>query len=140
MLKSKTAGTKELVSKIADGVLVRAAVKGDRLAWNELIRRYDGVVRQEVGSLFFRADFPFTHADIDDLMGDFYLRLLDNKSRRLRAYAARQCTVKTWFKRIARQAAIDHLRHEGRAITKVDDYDPDLEPRGGRWIATEREW
>src|SRR5215471_12751410 len=92
---------KELLKKVTVEKLVRSALARDHLAWNELVRRFDPKVRHHIARLFFRADFPFTQDDLDDLVQTFWLRLLDRDMTRLRKFDAGKSPFGAWVWRLA---------------------------------------
>src|SRR5207302_300612 len=46
----------------------------------------------------------------DEILNDFYLGLLENDRRKLRAFRSERGTLKNWLQIIARHTALDHVR------------------------------
>jgi RNA polymerase sigma factor (sigma-70 family) len=84
--------------------LALACARGERRAWAELLRRYEGKVR----SALRRAGAP---EDADDLRQDVWARLLANDRAALRSFRAERVgSLRLFIGRVARRVAIDHGR------------------------------
>jgi RNA polymerase sigma factor (sigma-70 family) len=84
--------------------LAAACARGERRAWAELLRRYDGKVR----SALRRAGAP---EDAEDLRQDVWARLLANDRAALRRFRAdRSGSLQVFIGQVARRVAIDHGR------------------------------
>lgn len=79
--------------------LVRQAQQGDRLAFDELVRRYDRDVLRLALNLVHRAE------DARDIYQESFLRVYRNLHR-----FRFECSFYTWLYRITTNAALDHLR------------------------------
>src|SRR5262249_30514089 len=130
----------DLLHDVADTALARAAARGDRVAWRELMHRYDAPMRYHMRSVLRKADHDITEEVLHDLMGTFYLRLVRNRYKRLRQFDPKRTSFRRWLRMIARQTVINFLSKAGRSVTVDLDANPDIEPgRGGLWIFAERE-
>jgi excisionase family DNA binding protein len=119
--------------------LLTAALARDQKRWRAFVERYESTIR-----LAIREEAPPETSDdaIDDLLGDFWLFLLDDDLRRLRdfsgsdlggwlALVAAQMT-RNHFKRAARQPVMEPLR----AVRDVAPPPPaflDVEQVAARW-------
>jgi excisionase family DNA binding protein len=65
-------------------LLKRALGRNDR-AWNDLVRRFDEPLRTVVRDLT-EAIHPLSDEQVDDLLGDFWLRVVDDDMRCLRFF------------------------------------------------------
>src|SRR3954469_8850829 len=93
-----------LEGAFSEGELALACVRGERRAWAELLRRYDGKVR----SALRRAGAP---EDADDLRQDVWARLLANDRAALRRFRAERAgSLQVFIGQVARRVAIDHGR------------------------------
>lgn len=93
-----------LEAAFSEGDLAAACARGERRAWAELLRRYDGKVR----SALRRAGAP---EDADDLRQDVWTRLLANDRAALRRFRAeRTGSLRVFIGQVARRVAIDHGR------------------------------
>jgi RNA polymerase sigma-70 factor, ECF subfamily len=98
--------------------LVRKAQAGDRLAFEELVRRYDRDVLRLALNLVHRPD------DAHDIYQEGFLRVYRNLHR-----FRFECSFYTWVYRIVTNVALDHLRR--RASHREDQAPPFEEGDGG---------
>ena len=90
--------------------LVRNAQNGDRLAFEELVRRYDREVLRLALNLVHRSE------DARDIYQESFLRVYRNLHR-----FRFECSFYTWLYRIVTNVALDHLR---RRNTRREDQAP----------------
>jgi RNA polymerase sigma factor (sigma-70 family) len=100
--------------------LLKQASEGDQLAWNQLVDRYDGLVRSVAGS------FRLQPADVYDVAQTTWLRLIQHLEtirdpERLAGWLAVTATREAWS--ILRQAS----RHEPM-VQEPPDLDPAVDP------------
>lgn len=92
--------------------LVRKAQAGDRLAFDELVCRYDRDVLRLALNLVHNAD------EARDVYQESFLRCYRNLHR-----FRFECSFYTWLYRIVTNVALDHLRRRG---TRREEQAPDL--------------
>jgi RNA polymerase sigma-70 factor, ECF subfamily len=98
--------------------LVRKAQEGDRLAFEDLVRRYDRDVLRLALNLVHRSE------DARDIYQEAFLRAYRNLHR-----FRFECSFYTWLYRIVTNVALDHLR---RRTTRREEQAPaPLETDGG---------
>jgi len=90
--------------------LVRNAQAGDRLAFEELVRRYDREVLRLALNLVHRSE------DARDIYQEAFLRVYRNLHR-----FRFECSFYTWLYRIVTNVALDHLR---RRTSRREDQAP----------------
>jgi RNA polymerase sigma-70 factor, ECF subfamily len=90
--------------------LVRSAQAGDRLSFEELVRRYDREVLRLALNLVHRAE------DARDIYQEAFLRVYKNLHR-----FRFECSFYTWLYRIVTNVALDHLR---RRTSRKEDQAP----------------
>jgi RNA polymerase sigma-70 factor, ECF subfamily len=97
--------------KLADEqALVRKAQGGDRLAFDDLVRRYDRDVLRLALNLVHRSE------DARDIYQESFLRVYRNLHR-----FRFECSFYTWLYRIVTNVALDHLR---RRTSRREDQAP----------------
>jgi excisionase family DNA binding protein len=78
-----------------DAELVTSTIAGDQAGWREMMRRYDLGLREAIRDA---AIVSLDDVDIDDVMGDFWLSLIEAEMRRLRAFnPARGAALLSWL-------------------------------------------
>jgi RNA polymerase sigma-70 factor, ECF subfamily len=97
--------------------LVRNAQAGDRLAFEELVRRYDREVLRLALNLVHRAE------DARDIYQESFLRVYRNLHR-----FRFECSFYTWLYRVVTNVALDHLR---RRTSRREDQAPVPEEADG---------
>ncbi len=97
--------------------MIREAQAGDRLAFEELVRRYDQDVLRLAMNLMRRPE------DARDIYQEAFLKVYRNLHR-----FRFECSFYTWVYRIVTNVCLDHLR---RKKTRREDQAPDPEPCAG---------
>jgi excisionase family DNA binding protein len=101
------------VRTLADPALFGAVLANDERAWRELVRRYEGPLREVVREAT-QAIHPLSEVQIDDVLGDFWLRLIEGDMRRLRAFkASRKSALLAFLTMHAAHVAYEHIRRIG---------------------------
>jgi RNA polymerase sigma-70 factor (ECF subfamily) len=100
-----------------DHALVRDVQAGDRLAFEELVRRYDREVLRLALNLVHRSE------DARDIYQESFLRVYRNLHR-----FRFECSFYTWLYRIVTNVALDHLR---RRSSRREDQAPVSEEYDG---------
>lgn len=91
----------------SDSKLLEAVLARDARAWRELVRRHEGKLRdaiRDAGS----DERGFTDSEIDDVLGDFWLLLLENDLCRLRDFRGND--LSGWLAMMACQVASNALK------------------------------
>jgi RNA polymerase sigma-70 factor (ECF subfamily) len=96
--------------------LVRNSQAGDRLAFEELVRRYDREVLRLAMNLVHRSE------DARDIYQESFLRVYRNLHR-----FRFECSFYTWLYRIVTNVALDHLR---RRTSRREDQAPGTSGEG----------
>jgi excisionase family DNA binding protein len=101
-----------------DGLIVRV-LRRDERAWRQLVRRYEPTLRSLLAD-----DDEVAPAQVDDVLGDLWLRLMEDDLRRLRAFAAsKSAPLSAWLAMQATQVAFAHAqkRHDTPTTVSLDD-------------------
>ncbi len=106
-----------LAKAAEEQALVRKAQAGDRLAFDDLVRRYDRDVLRLALNLVHNAD------EARDVYQESFLRCYRNLHR-----FRFECSFYTWLYRIVTNVALDHLRRRG---THREEQAPEI-PDGDR--------
>jgi RNA polymerase sigma-70 factor (ECF subfamily) len=103
--------------RIEEHSLIRKAQAGDRLAFEELVRRYDRDVLRLALNLVHKTE------DARDIYQESFMRVYRNLHR-----FRFECSFYTWLYRITTNVALDHLR---RRTSHREDQAPVLEDAEG---------
>jgi RNA polymerase sigma-70 factor, ECF subfamily len=107
---------------LLDGVL-----RGDAESEAAFVERFVPLIRHCLRALSHGC---LSEPDLDDLVGEVWLRLWENDKHRLRCFdPSRGVRVSTWIATLARRCSIDQLRSLRRApLAGVDEEPPDQRP------------
>ena len=111
-----------------DAVLIVGLLDRDSSAWREFKRRFDPLLRHQVRKTIGWAMREVLPSDaIEDVLGDFYLSILDNEMKRLRDWAdgPRETKLPSWLRMRVTQVAVDHVRAAFRRLSMRDDLESD---------------
>src|SRR5437868_3617023 len=95
-----------------ENALVQAVLGGDEAAWRAFVSRYEPVVRHQVRRTLAAFSGVLPSDAVDDVIGEFYVRLLEKRKKRLRVFGKSPDSSRlgSWLGLIATQIAIQHLR------------------------------
>ena len=94
-----------------DRELLAACIEGNNRAWQELMRRYDGPLRGTVYKTLAGFDERLPNDYRDDVMGAFYLKLVERDMNALRCFKwEKGKALFKWLAFLVAQCAIDYLR------------------------------
>jgi excisionase family DNA binding protein len=103
-------------ASVDEAAALGAVLDGDKRAWREFVRRYEGPLREVVRHAT-EAIGAFDD-EIDDVLGDFWLRLVEEDFRMLRAFnPSRGSALLTWLTFHVAQVAHDQFRERHAAQT-----------------------
>jgi RNA polymerase sigma factor (sigma-70 family) len=94
--------------------LLSDCLAGDRKASETLVRRFSALVYQAVQYTLIAKQVSFSRHDIEDLHNTVFLRLFDQKCKKLGQYQGKNgCSLTSWIRLIAVRTVLDHLRKKG---------------------------
>lgn len=92
------------LAKLDESSLLAAVISNDQRAWSELVRRYQPALRDVV------RDIVEIESEIDDVIGAFWLQMVEDDMRWLRAFTpGRNASLLNWL-----TIHLPHLAHEQR--------------------------
>jgi excisionase family DNA binding protein len=95
-------------TRLDDDALLVRVLERDEHAWRELERRFSGQLRD---AALAATDPQLEDQEIDDVIADFWLRLIERDMQRLRSYDARRRTpLATWLALRVSQVAYERAR------------------------------
>jgi excisionase family DNA binding protein len=95
--------------------LLRLVIANDGAAWREMVQRYDGPLRTVVSDIL-QTTRGRPKADVDDVMGAFWLRMVEDDRRWLRAFnPAHGALLLNWL-----TLHVSQLAHERAGEVKRD--------------------
>jgi len=112
-----------------DADLLRSVLRNEKVAWNELVRRYRSLIYRCITKVVGRYDSVLSSADADEIFADVMITLVRDDMRKLRLYDARRGTkLSSWIGMIATNVAYDYLRGTARRpiLDRIDGV-PDIE-------------
>jgi RNA polymerase sigma-70 factor, ECF subfamily len=105
-------GSQAIVKAADDQALIRAAQAGDRVAFEELVHRYDREVLRLALNLLHRPE------DARDVYQEAFFKAYKNLHR-----FRFECTFYTWLYRIVTNVCLDHMR---RRNSRPEDQAPEV--------------
>jgi excisionase family DNA binding protein len=102
------AATTQLASTVpvAEQELIDRVLRRDERAWHLLVRQFEPALRSLVGE-----SSQLAPSEVDDVLGDLWLRLMEQDMRRLRAFAAsKSAPLSAWLAMQASQVAFAHAQ------------------------------
>jgi DNA-directed RNA polymerase specialized sigma24 family protein len=112
-----------------DSALLERVFARDQRAWRDLVRRHEPRLREAIGE-------SVAEHDVDDVLGDFWLLLLEDDLRRLRNVGGDD--LGQWLAMVAAQVAANHARRLARQPSMVSlDEVRDLAADESPYLTTE---
>jgi RNA polymerase sigma-70 factor (ECF subfamily) len=101
--------------QLTDDRLLQRVLRKDQVAWNELIRRFRGLVFRCITKVAAKYDAVLSNEDANEIFGDMCFNLLRDDMRKLRAYDPnRGAKLGSWLGLLAINTAYDYLRQTSR--------------------------
>jgi hypothetical protein len=130
--------TADSSSALDEGALLRAVLDRDERAWRELVRRYDATLRAMIRETA-EPIFALAETDVEDVLGDFWLYLLEDDLRLLRAFdPSRHDRLLAWLKLLVSQLTHKHARALRRRSENESDHVQVTAPTKQPSIASDR--
>lgn len=97
-----------------DRQLLSECLAGDRKASETLVRRFSDLVYRSVRYTLMTKHVSFNKFDLEDMHNTIFLKLFENRCRKLRQYQGKNgCSLASWIRMIAVRTVFDHLRKRG---------------------------
>lgn len=97
-----------------DRQLLSECLAGDRKASETLVLRFSDLVYRSVQYTLMTKYVSFNKYDLEDMHNTIFLRLFENRCRKLRQYQGKNgCSLASWIRMIAVRTVLDHLRKRG---------------------------
>jgi hypothetical protein len=150
-LRSSASGGGDVptIEVLDDEALAEMLLRRDQAAWREFVHRFEPLLRFQVGKTLASAIHVLLDSDaIDDVIGDFYLDIVEADMHKLRywLFGNRKASLRSWLGKVSTQIAIEHIRRACVRFTasieklgrdeqrKREQCDADPK-RGGQWLA-----
>ena len=142
-------GNVPTVEVLDDEALTEMLLRRDQTAWREFVHRFEPLLRFQIGKTLASAIHTLLDSDaIDDVIGDFYLDIVEADMGKLRywLHGNRRASLRSFLGLVSTQIAIEHIRRACVRFTasveklgrdenrkrEQQDADPN---RGGQWLA-----
>ena len=100
---------------LSDDRLLQMVLRKDQVAWNELVRRFRGLIFRCITKVAAKYDAVLSNEDVNEIFGDMCFNLLRDDMRKLRAYDPnRGAKLGSWLGLLAINTAYDYLRQTSR--------------------------
>ena len=100
---------------LADLALLEHVLGHEEDAWQELIRRFRGLIYRCIGKVLCRYETVLSNEDINEIFSEVCVNLLRGDMKKLRCYdPARGSKLGSWIGLISINTAYDHLRVTAR--------------------------
>jgi RNA polymerase sigma-70 factor (ECF subfamily) len=86
----------------------------DGSAWTEFVRAIEPRLKAEVRATLRRRGVAACAEDVEEIVQGIHLRLVKDDFRLLRSFDPRLSSLSTWLAKVAKSAALDHLRRQPR--------------------------
>jgi len=108
--------------------LLASVLRNEQRGWNELVRRYRGLIYRCITKVTNKCAPYASNADADEVFAEVLMGLLRDDMHKLRMYdPARGTKLGSWIGMISVNAAYDFLRGAGRRPL-LDKVDGNLDP------------
>lgn len=117
--------------------LLAGCIAGNKQASEQFVRQFSDLVYRSIQHILHIKHIPYHSYDLEDLHNTIFLKLFENRCKRLRQYEGRnRCSIATWIRMIAVTAVLNHLKKKGydqiasqKQRISIDDL-PELKTEG----------
>jgi RNA polymerase sigma-70 factor (ECF subfamily) len=97
-----------------DRRLLSRCFSGDSEAADRLVRQFSNLVYKTVHHTFLVNQAAFTREDVEDLHNTVFLRLFDNRCKKLKQYQGKNgCSLASWIRLVTVRTVLNELRRKG---------------------------
>ena len=100
--------------RAADGIDLKALIRGEKPAWDGFVRRYAGLILAAVRGVAREG------SELDDLVQEVFARLCKDDFRLIKAYDPARAGLSTWLTIVSRSTARDVQRRRHPPATPLD--------------------
>jgi RNA polymerase sigma-70 factor (ECF subfamily) len=98
--------------KTIDRQLIDQCVAGNRYAAERFVRTYSDLIYRSIQQILRSKNVRFVTQDLEDFHHDVFLKLFENRCRKLSQYQGRNgCSLKTWLRVVGVRIVLNHLRN-----------------------------
>ena len=106
---------------MSDLEFVRKCVEGDKLAWDEFLKRYSRLIYCYIKDAFSIKGEHFSATHIQDVFQEIFCSLISDDFRKLKTFKAKNgCSLASWLRQVTVNFTIDHLRRH-KPMVSIDD-------------------
>src|SRR5579863_7510944 len=123
MRRARSAPAPSVAAAMEEPALVAAVLSGDERAWRKLVKEYEPKLRDAVRETMQSFELG-GREDVDDVIGEFWLRIVDDNKRWLRAFnPTHGPSLLEWLTVHVRELAHQHVRRLVRMAKRTKDDD-----------------
>ena len=101
-----------------DNQILEECLLGERQGWSALVRRFSRYIYFLIHATAKRHGTTIGEPEAADLHNDFFVALLEDDYRRLRAFkGSNGCSIRSWLRVICIRRTIDSLRKRRRTLS-----------------------
>ncbi|MBI3089730.1 MAG: sigma-70 family RNA polymerase sigma factor [Candidatus Tectomicrobia bacterium] len=110
-------------ASFSDQELLRECLRGNRIAWDYLVRKYAGLIYRTIDQTLRSSNCFHATDDLPDLLNSVLLSLFDNDCKKLRQFRGKNgCSLASWIRIVTVRYTIDQMRkfRETEALQEHD--------------------
>ena len=93
---------------------LKKCIAGDKTASERFVREFSNLVYQSVRQTLWAKNVYFNQEDLEDLHSTVFLKLFDNRGRKLKQFKGKNgCGLGTWIRIITVRIVLNHIRKKG---------------------------
>ncbi len=97
-----------------DRQLLSECFSGDRQAGEMLVQRFSGLIYRTIQQTLNARQIPRTPEDLADLHNTVFVKLFENRYRKLRQYEGKNgCSLATWIRTVTVRIILNEIRKRG---------------------------
>jgi RNA polymerase sigma factor (sigma-70 family) len=127
------------------GLLARC-ISGDKRASEIFVQRFSDLIYRSVRGILTIKQVPFNQQDLEDFHNTVFVKLFEERSKKLRQYQGRNgCSLASWIRLVAVRIVLNHLRKRGidgigwqRKLIRLEDISELKGNDMGAWAEMEK--
>ncbi len=111
--------TNRTEQNLTDKQLVAGCIKGDGGVQEQFVRQFSNLVYSSILGVVKSKTVVLSQHDIEDLHSTIFLKLFENRCRKLGQYQGKNgCSLASWIRMISVRTVLDHLRRRKDAMAQ----------------------
>lgn len=112
----------DIINFVSDLDFVQKCVKGDKLAWDEFLKRFSLLIYKYIHSVLISKNSSYSKLNAEDIFQEFISFLIQDDYKKLKSFKAKNgCSLATWLRQVVVNFTLSALRRTRGSLVSLDE-------------------